>query len=183
MKRISKAIIVCSLTVGLPALAAEPATADQHLARAEALKQSGGWAYKTGAIDRELAEARRLNAAAVVVVLPSAAAQEHLARAEALKQSGGWAYKTGAVDRQLALATKAESEVPAAVAGCPMHLANAATHRDHARALAASGGWAYKTGAINRELGIASRQATAASTCLYATGWTRHICNGYCVPN
>jgi hypothetical protein len=89
-------------------VAALQAKADVARARAEALAQQGGWAYKTGAVDRANQEAARLQEvadmarasgdqrAAAPVSAELAAAQ---ARVEELRATGGWAYKSGAVAR------------------------------------------------------------------------------------
>jgi hypothetical protein len=84
------------------------AKADAARARAAELARQGGWAYKTGAVDRANADAARYQAeadAARAALVPAeqplvsaelAAAQERLAD---LRQAGGWAYKSGAVAR------------------------------------------------------------------------------------
>ncbi len=94
------------------------ANADNARTRVAELARQGGWAYKTGAIDRANREAVRYQeqadaARAAMTTTPAttapyvspelAAAQ---ARLEDLRKAGGWAYKSGAVAR-------AESEVRA----------------------------------------------------------------------
>jgi hypothetical protein len=90
----------------VPAAPVSPAQA-AALARAEELRQAGGWAYKTGAVaqaEREVRLAAPLLAAEPAPLTPAQAAA--VARLEELRQAGGWAYKTGAVAR-------AEAEVTA----------------------------------------------------------------------
>jgi hypothetical protein len=84
------------------------AKADAARTRATELARQGGWAYKTGAVDRANAEAARYQTQADAeraavssseqpFVSPDlAAAQQRLAD---LRQAGGWAYKSGAVAR------------------------------------------------------------------------------------
>ena len=89
-------------------VAALLAKADIARARAVALAQQGGWAYKTGAVYRATWEVARLQAAAdaarasgdqraVAPVSAELAAAQ--ARVEELRKAGGWAYKSGAVGR------------------------------------------------------------------------------------
>ena len=91
------------------------AQADAATKRAAQLEAQGGWAYKSGAIDREhdaaaraQMEADRLRDEASGVTPPApsselAAAEDRLAQ---LRNTGGWTYKSGAV-------TRAEAEVRA----------------------------------------------------------------------
>jgi hypothetical protein len=73
------------------------------LARAEELRQAGGWAYKTGAVARAEREAQlAAPQLAAEPVPPSPARAAALARLEELRRAGGWAYKTGAVARAAA---------------------------------------------------------------------------------
>jgi hypothetical protein len=81
--------------------------ADAARTRAAELAAQGGWAYKTGAVDRANSEAARYQAeadaasgavtAGELAVSPELAAAQ--ARLEELRQAGGWAYKSGAVAR------------------------------------------------------------------------------------
>jgi hypothetical protein len=89
-------------------VAALQAKADVARAQAVALSRQGGWAYKTGAVDRATQEVARLQAAAdrarasgdqraaAPVSAELVAAQ---ARVQELRKAGGWAFKSGAVDR------------------------------------------------------------------------------------
>lgn len=89
-------------------VAALQAKADVARTRAAALARHGGWAYKTGAVDRATWDVARLQAAAdaarasgdqraVAPVSAELAAAQ--ARVEELRKAGGWAYKSGAVER------------------------------------------------------------------------------------
>ncbi|HSY41238.1 MAG TPA: hypothetical protein VLA79_16980 [Polyangia bacterium] len=89
-------------------VAALQAKADVARVRATALARQGGWAYKTGAVDRATWEVARLQAAADAVrasgdqraVAPiSAELEAAQAREQELRKAGGWAYKSGAVAR------------------------------------------------------------------------------------
>lgn len=69
-------------------------------ARLDELRQSGGWAYKTGAVGRAEREVQSLSGETQADSAGLSAAQATaLARLEELRRSGGWAYKTGAVAR------------------------------------------------------------------------------------
>jgi hypothetical protein len=85
--------------------------ADEAQTRADDLAKQGGWAYKSGLIDRTTQEADRYqdkaNAArdeitganvAPSAVSPTMAKAEE--RLQTLEASGGWAYKSGAVRRE-----------------------------------------------------------------------------------
>lgn len=88
------------------------------LARAEELRQAGGWAYKTGAVARAEREAQL--AAPQVAAQPAPLSPERaaaLARLEELRRAGGWAYKTGAVARAAA-AAEALAVAPQQTAVC-----------------------------------------------------------------
>ena len=79
-------------------------------------------------------------------------------RADDLAKQGGWAYKSGAVDRAQQEANRSQAEANEARAEAtganlaPLAVSPTA-ESDQARldALKASGGWAYKSGAIDRE--------------------------------
>jgi hypothetical protein len=99
-------------------------SADEARARADHLAAQGGWAYKTGAVDRANADAARYQAEADQaraamngVVEPAAPASPALMdaqeRLEALKSAGGWAYKTGAVSRAEADVRELQAPEPA----------------------------------------------------------------------
>lgn len=94
------------------------AKADAARSRAADLARQGGWAYKTGAVDRANAEAARYQAEADAATVPAAqplvsleltVAQERLAD---LRQAGGWAYKSGAVARAEADVTALSGPAP-----------------------------------------------------------------------
>jgi hypothetical protein len=96
--------------------------ADSARARAAQLARQGGWAYKTGAVDRALTEANRYQAQADAVrgvAAPAAqtavspALAEAQARLDELRKAGGWAYKSGAIAR-------AEADVRALTAPQPV---------------------------------------------------------------
>jgi hypothetical protein len=83
--------------------------ADAARQRATELARAGGWAYKTGLVERAQRDAARYQAAAdesfaeahacppPPAPLPAQAAA--LSRLAELRQAGGWAYKTGAFAR------------------------------------------------------------------------------------
>jgi hypothetical protein len=84
------------------------AKADAARTKAAGLAKQGGWAYKTGAVDRAARDAARFQAEAdaargVTTSAPAPYVSPELADAQArlqeLRQSGGWAYKSGAVAR------------------------------------------------------------------------------------
>ncbi len=84
------------------------------LARLTELRQSGGWAYKTGAVARAEREVQTQAAGdEAEAAAPSPAQAAALARLAELRQAGGWAYKTGAVAR-------AEREVQTQAAAQPV---------------------------------------------------------------
>jgi hypothetical protein len=103
--------------------------ADEARDRAAQLSAQGGWAYKSGAVDRAEAEAARYQAQAddargvasgtnwaTYAVSPAMSdAQDNLAN---LKAQGGWAYKSGAVAR-------AEADIEAL--GAPTSVATSAS--------------------------------------------------------
>jgi hypothetical protein len=135
--------------------AAAQEQADAARDRAAKLAKAGGWAYKTGLVERAQRDAARYQAEADEAfaeahscpppAAPSPAQAAALARLEELRRAGGWAYKTGAVARAeqevqaLAVRTQAES-----VALSPAQAAALARLEELRRA----GGWAYKTGAV-----------------------------------
>lgn len=91
--------------------AAKQAQADSARAQAANLAKQGGWAYKSGAIDRANRDTARFQAEAdaaraattSVPSAPAPAVSPELAAAQArletLRKAGGWAYKSGAVAR------------------------------------------------------------------------------------
>ena len=97
--------------------------ADAARQRAAALASGGGWAYKTGLVDRAQRDAVRYQEeadkavaeaqACAPLAAPSPAQTAALARLEELRRAGAWAYKTGTVAR-------AEHEVEAQAAPQPM---------------------------------------------------------------
>jgi hypothetical protein len=121
------------------------------------LARAGGWAYKTGLVERAQREAERHERERDQAVAwahgcppPSAPSPEQaaaLARLTELRQAGGWAYKTGAVARAerdvQSLSVGAEAE-PVAVS--PAQVAARARLTE----LRQAGGWAFKTGAVAR---------------------------------
>jgi len=141
--------------------------ADAARQRASELARAGGWAYKTGLVERAQREAARYQeeadraaaeqAQSCAASAPSPTQAAALARLEELRQAGGWAYKTGAVaraEREVQnLATGAEAEP---VAPSPAQAAALA----RLEGLRQAGGWAYKTGAVAR----AEREVQALAT-------------------
>jgi hypothetical protein len=137
--------------------AAAQQQADAARQRAAELARAGGWAYKTGQVDRAQRDAVRYQeeadrAVAEAQSCPPPATQSPteaaaLARLEELRQAGGWAYKTGAVARAerevQVLVTSAQAEP---VAPSPAQAAALARLEE----LRKAGGWAYKTGAVAR---------------------------------
>ena len=131
--------------------------ADAARDRASELAKAGGWAYKTGLVDRAQRDAARYQAEADEAFAeaqgcppPAAPTPEQaaaFARLAELRQAGGWAYKTGAVAR-------AEREVQSLALGPATE--PVAVSPEQAAALARlaelrqAGGWAYKTGAVAR---------------------------------
>jgi hypothetical protein len=111
-----------SLAANAAEARAAQAQADEARAHATDLAAQGGWAWKTGAIDRANAEAARYQAQAdearAVITGANRAPRVSPEMAEAqdrvdnLKAAGGWAYKTGAVSR-------AEADVAALAGGRP----------------------------------------------------------------
>jgi hypothetical protein len=131
--------------------------ADAARQRATELARAGGWAYKTGLVDRTQREAARYQEEADRAVAeaqscppaetPSPAQAAALARLEELRQAGGWAYKTGAVARaEREVQASATSVEPEPVAPSPAQAAALARLEE----LRQAGGWAYKTGAVAR---------------------------------
>jgi hypothetical protein len=90
-------------------VAAAQQQADAARERATELARAGGWAYKTGLVERAQRDAARYQAEADEALAeardcpqpaaPSSAQSVALARLGELRQAGGWAYKTGAVAR------------------------------------------------------------------------------------
>jgi hypothetical protein len=131
--------------------------ADAARDHAAELSRSGGWAYKTGLVERAQRDAARYQAEADRAFAeahscpplpePSSAQMAALSRLAELRLAGGWAYKTGAVARaerevqSLAVRDDAELVAPS--------LAQAAALSRLAE-LRQAGGWAYKTGAVAR---------------------------------
>jgi hypothetical protein len=146
-------------------------TAQQHAEaarmRAAELAAAGGWAYKTGLVQRSEADAARYQAEADAAraeaascpkpAPPSSAQAAAVARLAQLRQAGGWAYKTGAVARAerevQALAIDHEAEPVVVSPAQAAALARLAELRQ-------AGGWAYKTGAVAR----AEREVQALAT-------------------
>jgi hypothetical protein len=88
--------------------AAEQAKADAARERADKYADQGGWAYKSGTVQRAEAEANRMQAKAdairaqssgVEAAAPSPELQAAEARVKMLRDTGGPAYKSGEVDR------------------------------------------------------------------------------------
>jgi hypothetical protein len=178
-------------SMGANAQASERATAETRAAaaqqqadaareRAAELARAGGWAYKTGLVERAQRDAARYQTEADEALAeahgcrppaaPSPAQAAALARLAELRQAGGWAYKTGAVTRaegevqSLAVATEAEPAPSPAQAAALARLAE----------LRQAGGWAYKTGAVAR----AERQVQSL-----ATPQPTSICEGRQTPS
>ena len=121
------------------------ATAQQHAdaarQRATDLAKAGGWAYKTGQVERAQREAVRYQEEAERAVAeaqscaapatPTPEQSAALARLEELRQAGGWAYKTGAVAR-------AEREVQALAAQEPAQTPVCGRQEDQPRVLMTS---------------------------------------------
>ena len=161
MSKVGAVVMIAGVTLGWSAgaRASDPATSQtraaeaQHRAdaareRATELARAGGWAYKTGLVERAQRDAARYQAEAMACPPPAAASPAQaaaLARLEELRQAGGWAYKTGAVARaerdvqSLAPADEAEPVAPS-----PAQAAALAWLEK----LRQAGGWAYKTGAV-----------------------------------
>ena len=131
--------------------------ADAARDRATELARAGGWAYKSGQVERAQRDAARYQAAAddafaeahscPAPAAPSSAETAALARLAALRQAGGWAYKTGAVasaERDVQAVSVSQDAEP--VAPSPAQAAALARLEGLRRA----GGWAYKTGAVAR---------------------------------
>lgn len=131
--------------------------ADAARQRATELAKAGGWAFKTGQVQRAQREADQYQAEADALIAeaqscpppapPSPAQTAALARLADLRQAGGWAYKTGVVAR-------AEREVQSQAAvdqaePLPPSPAQAAA-LERLTQLRQAGGWAYKTGAVAR---------------------------------
>jgi len=136
--------------------AAAQQQADAARERATELAKAGGWAYKSGLVDRAQRDAARYQAEANAALaeaycLPPAAPSPEqaaaLVRLEKLHRAGGWAYKTGAVAR-------AEREVQSLAASVAAETVAQSTEQAAALArleeLRRAGGWAYKTGAVAR---------------------------------
>jgi hypothetical protein len=131
--------------------------ADAARDRATELARAGGWAYKTGLVERAQrdaaryqAEADRASAEAHSCPPPAAPSPAQVAafvRLTELRQAGGWAYKTGAVTRAerevQSLSVSAEADLVALSPAQAAALARLSQLRQ-------AGGWAYKTGAVAR---------------------------------
>jgi hypothetical protein len=135
------------------------AKADDARARAADLAREGGWAYKSGAIDRANRDAVRFqqeadSARAASNGTPGATgpyASRELADAQArlddLRKAGGWAYKSGAVARAEAEVRALSPAPPTTEPYVSRELADAQARLDDLRK---AGGWAYKSGAVAR---------------------------------
>jgi hypothetical protein len=168
MSKVGAIVMIAGVALGWSAgaRASDPATSQARAAaaqqkadvarqRATDLARAGGWAYKTGQVERAQRDAARYQAeaneafaeamACPPAAAPSPAQAAALARLDQLRQAGGWAYKTGAVAsaerdvRSLAVAEEAEPVAPT-----PAQAA-ALARLDQLRQ---AGGWAYKTGAV-----------------------------------
>lgn len=169
---VTGAALIAFSVLGSPAIAnaqtddrgaalARAATAQQQAdaarTRAAELAKGGGWAYKTGAVQRAERDAARYQAEADAAMAEAAgcpqptpaspaqaAAQERLTE---LRQAGGWAYKTGAVaraERDVRVQAVDHEAEPAVVSPSQaLALSRLAQLRN-------AGGWAYKTGAVAR---------------------------------
>jgi hypothetical protein len=131
--------------------------ADAARQRATELARAGGWAYKTGLVERAQRDVARYQAEANQALAeaqpcpppatPSPVQAAALARLEELRQAGGWAYKTGAVARaESDLQSKAAGDEAEPVVPSPAQAAALGRLEE----LRQAGGWAYKTGAVAR---------------------------------
>jgi hypothetical protein len=131
--------------------------ADAARRRAAELASAGGWAYKTGLVQRNERDAARYQAEADAAMkraascpqpAPASPAQSAaLNRLTELRQAGGWAYKTGAVARaELDVQALAVDDDAEPVVVSPAQAAALARLAE----LRQAGGWAYKTGAVAR---------------------------------
>jgi hypothetical protein len=131
--------------------------ADAARERAREFTRAGGWAYKSGLVQRAQRDAARYQEVADEALAEasscppptalSPAQSVALARVEELRHAGGWAYKSGAIARAeldvRALAERREAK--------PVVLsAEQAAARARLEGLRQAGGWAYKTGAVAR---------------------------------
>lgn len=110
--------------------AAEQAKADAARQRADKYADQGGWAYKSGTVQRANAEANRMEAKADAIraqasgvepAAPSPELQAAEARVKVLRDTGGPAYKSGEVDRAQAKALELSQPVVVEASG-PGHI-------------------------------------------------------------
>ena len=151
MSKVRTTLVVAGVALGSSAVAAAQASdrsaaqahaataqqqADSARMKAAELAKAGGWAYKTGLVQRAEADAARYQAEADMAMAeasgcgqPAAPSPEQavaLERLAELRQAGGWAYKTGAVAR-------AERDVEAFAAPAPTSICAAAGRPDAPR--------------------------------------------------
>lgn len=153
--------------------------ADAARQRATELARAGGWAYKTGLVERAQRDAARYQAAADEAFAeahacppppaPSPAQAAALSRLAELRRAGGWAYKTGAVFREHDVQSLAVRDDAELVAPSPAQAAALARLAE----LRQAGGWAYKAGAVARAEREVQSPAVPQSTSICADRGTQ----------